>query len=56
MFVPLAPAALPKAGVWRNVWGDGAHGPSTARHAAFNDQIFAESLSKISNLEKSAMG
>jgi hypothetical protein len=33
-------AALPGAGVWRRAWGDGAHCPSTARHAAFNYQKF----------------
>jgi hypothetical protein len=30
--------ALPGEGVWRHAWGDGAHCPSTARHAAFNYQ------------------
>jgi hypothetical protein len=33
------PAALPGKGVWRHAWCDGAHCPSTARHAA-NDSIF----------------
>jgi hypothetical protein len=37
--------------MWRHAWGDGAHCPSTARHAAFNDHIFPGSLSKITNLE-----
>jgi len=43
------PAALPGAGIWRNAWvdvriaperGDGVHCPTTARHAAFNDNMF----------------
>jgi hypothetical protein len=42
--------------VWRHAWGDGAYCPSTARHAARNDQVFAGSLSKITNLEKPFMG
>jgi hypothetical protein len=33
------PAALPGAGEWRRAWGDGAHFPCAARHAA-NDNIF----------------
>ena len=32
------PATLPGEGVWRHAGGDGAHCPSTARHAAFNYQ------------------
>jgi hypothetical protein len=39
------PEAQPVAGVWRLALGDGAHCPSTARHAAFNDQILTWSLS-----------
>jgi hypothetical protein len=37
------PAALPEAGVWWRAWGDGAHCPCAARHAAirFNDHIYA---------------
>ena len=42
--------ALPGEGVWRHAWGDGAHCPSTARHATFNDQIFVESHFKFVNL------
>jgi hypothetical protein len=58
MFVPLAPAAkktrrgppaaLSGAGVWRHASGNGLHFPSMARHAAFNDQIFAGLLSNES--------
>jgi hypothetical protein len=45
------PVALPGVNVYRRAWGDGANRFSTARHAAFNDQIFAESLSESINLE-----
>jgi hypothetical protein len=33
------PAVLPGAGVWRCAWGDSAHCPCAARHAA-NENIF----------------
>jgi hypothetical protein len=29
--------------MWRRAWAGGAHCPSTARHDAFNDQIFVVS-------------
>jgi hypothetical protein len=45
--------ALPGEGVWQNAEGDGARCPSTARHAAFNDQKIAESISEPG---KPAMG
>jgi len=49
-------AALPGAGVWRSAWGDCARRPSTARHATFNDQVFAGSLSKVINLDSLLWG
>jgi hypothetical protein len=51
MFVPLAPAAK-KAGVWRHVWGDGAHCPSErhgAKYRSLNSHVGFTSFSKISN-------
>jgi hypothetical protein len=53
---PRPSAALPGAGVWRSAWGDCARRPSTARHATFNDQVFAGSLSKVINLDSLLWG
>ena len=39
------PGALPGAGVWLHALGDGAHCPCVARYAAFNERIFALSIS-----------
>jgi hypothetical protein len=49
MFIPLAPAAK-KLGAFRHARGDGVYCASTARHAAFNDQILLDRFPNLENL------
>jgi hypothetical protein len=36
--------------VWRHAWSDGAHCPSAARHAAFNDHMITFQYYNLENL------